>query len=135
MVEDWVQRTLEDQKEYPDDFDEIKDEDQLRTEAYEDHDLIQMGYEDVTDSLTEWMGDDEDWHCEVENFGWQNSNGYKDFRATNGATLLREILPNTDCTFNIWKDDDPRQLRIQNFHHDSPTGNEWYTLAPSTEQD
>ena len=135
MVEDWVQRTLEDQKEHPDHYDEIKDDDQLRTEAYEDHEMISMGWEDLTEILTEWMGDDEYWHCEVENYGWDNRCGWRDFRATDGATLLREMLPDTECTFKIWKDDEKRQLRVQNFHHDSPVGNEWYTLTPKDEED
>ncbi len=132
MIEDWVQQTLEDQKDHPDAYDEIKTEEQLRSEAYEDHELIQMGWEDLTEILTEWMDDQEtdEWRAEVENFDWQNLDGYKEFRATTGERLLQEILPNTECTYHIWKIEDEKALRLRNWHHDSPTGNEYYTIRP-----
>jgi hypothetical protein len=70
------------------------------------------------------------WHCQVENFGWQSLNGYKDFQATRGQALLSAILPQTDCHFRIFVEGKGfgRYLKIQNFHHDSPTGKEWYTV-------
>lgn len=48
--------------------------------------------------------------------------------ADNGKSFLSHILPNTECMFRVFIDDD-KTIRIQNFHHDSPTGNEWYTIT------
>lgn len=82
------------------------------------------------------------WHVEVDNFGWQNRCGKMELFADKGRDLLRGILPETDCHFKIFKDDHPgsatdwadgvarpvKGLKIQNYHHDSPVGNEWYHL-------
>ena len=71
------------------------------------------------------------WKVEVSNFGWRNQDGQKILRAENGLELLRGILPDTECTFRIYHDG-RTGLKIQNFHHDSPTGNEWYYIYPMT---
>lgn len=68
------------------------------------------------------------WYCEVNNYGWRNQNGWTRFEADNGKSFLSHILPNTECMFRVFIDDD-KTIRIQNFHHDSPTGNEWYTIT------
>lgn len=68
------------------------------------------------------------WHMKAKNFGWQNLSGTKDFEADNGKTFLSEILPKTECTFRIYIDS-TEVIKIQNFHHDSPVGNEWYTVV------
>ena len=82
------------------------------------------------------------WHVKVSNFGWQSLHGEKGFFADKGSEFLQEILPKTDCHFKIFRDDHPgssddwadgvgrptKGLKIQNFHHDSPVGNEWYYL-------
>ncbi|MBU2571578.1 MAG: hypothetical protein KJ725_16440 [Gammaproteobacteria bacterium] len=52
-----------------------------------------------------------------------------DFEADDGKTFLANILPKTDCTFKVFLEQNI--IRIQNFHHDSPTGNEWYTVRPA----
>jgi len=133
LVDGYVEAELEDQKAHPELRDEIKTEEQIRTETWEDQEFFTMAWEGMLEILTEWMGDDTEWHCEVENFGWRSLNGEKDFQADDGSTLLCETLPDTNCTFNIWKGEDPKRLRIQNFHHDSATGREWYTLTVRTE--
>ena len=66
------------------------------------------------------------WEAQVSNFGWRSLNGHKRFKATTGADLLREVLPETDCIFRVFRDG--REMAIQNFHHDSPSGNEWYHI-------
>ena len=70
------------------------------------------------------------WSIEVNNFGWQNLNGHRISYAKTGEELLRDILPETHCTFKIFKY--KSELRLQNFHHDSPTGNEWYYIRHLT---
>ena len=69
--------------------------------------------------------------AEVKNFGWQSKDGcMKAFRAKDAEDFLHKILPDTDCTFKIFKKTytDGDTLEIQNFHHDSPTGRERYTI-------
>lgn len=64
------------------------------------------------------------WYCRVENFGWLKQSGKKYFFAENGKDFLNKILPRTECNFKIYKS--KNELQIQNYHHDSPHGNEWY---------
>ena len=77
---------------------------------------------------------------EVNNFGWRASDGQTDwFLYESPQKMLEKILPKTDCTFKIWLREDPfygKYLKIQNFHHDSPVGNEWYKVytLPDTEE-
>lgn len=68
------------------------------------------------------------WFAKVENFGWLNQSGTKEFETTDARDFLQSILPETDCTFKIFEYEDG--LAIQNYHHDSPTGNEWYYITP-----
>ena len=70
------------------------------------------------------------WRAEVQNFGWRSQNGEKTFKAYNGKEFLEKILPKTDCRFKIFRD--KSEIRIQNFHHDSPYGKEWYYIRPLT---
>jgi len=51
-------------------------------------------------------------------------------QASNGQELLEKILPKTECTFKVFKVGN--RIMIQNWHHDAPTGNEWYTIRPAT---
>lgn len=99
------------------------------------HESFEDDWENLLDCLT-WFMEQLDivgsraWRAEVSNFGWRNQSGYKDFNADNGRELLRKVLPDTDCTFNIWFDTVDWCIRIQNSHHDSPTGNERYEVRP-----
>jgi hypothetical protein len=83
----------------------------------------------MLDTLSELMGATTRWYCRAENLGWRNTGGEKTFTADNGEELLRAILPKTDCTFKVWRKGDGG-LSINNFHHDSPTG-EWFHLTPT----
>lgn len=115
---------------------EADDEDEGFRMACEDQDLLDFEWESLTDYLTEILQDmnpDGYWHSEVEKFGWRKLNGYAEFEADDGKTFLANILPKTDCTFKVFLEQDI--IRIQNFHHDSPTGNEWYTVRPAKEVD
>ena len=111
---------------------EVSNENEGFTEACADSDLFALEWEVLTDSLTQILksiNPDGHWHAEVCNFGWRGQNGFKDFKAENGREFLNEILPNTECSFRVILED--RWIRIQNFHHDAPTGNEWYGAAHS----
>ena len=74
------------------------------------------------------------WKARVKNFGWRSLNGHKVFYAHRGADILRNILPNTDCNFTIYKYR-KHGLAINNFHHDSPMGAEWYYLTRISERE
>lgn len=80
------------------------------------------------DAILKKKNSDGYWFAEVSNFGWRNLNGSKHFAADNGETFLQKILPKTDCHFKIFNFGNG--LAIQNFHHDSPVGNEWYYVVP-----
>ena len=89
-------------------------------------------FEYMTEYLTEILNEinpDKIWYAEVKNFGWRGSDGHKTFTAIDGKSFLQEILPKTECHFKIFRDGD--NLKIQNFHHDSPCGGEWYTIYPA----
>lgn len=116
---------------------QAEDEDQGFAMACQDPVLMAWEWECLTDDLTDKLkaiNPDGHWHAEVENFGWRRLSGYSDFRAEDGKTFLQEILPNTDCTFRIFLDAG-NTFKIQNFHHDSPTGNEWYTIRPADDEE
>lgn len=119
------------QAEYLKEQDTTLTDDQAFHDACEDSDLIQFEYDDLCDCLTDLMNklqDGHQWAARVADFGWQGLSGSRIFSAETGRKLLDAILPQTECTFNIFVDDD--HLSIQNFHHDSPVGREWYYIYP-----
>jgi hypothetical protein len=137
LVEDYVKVTLEDQEVTPEAYDEIRTEDQIRESCYNDEKFAESAWGSLDEDLTSWMGGTTAWRASVENFGWQRQSGtLRPFEAETGEGLLNKILPATDCTYRIWKsgDKEPKVLKIQNFHHDNCTGNEWYTVT-ATEGD
>jgi hypothetical protein len=108
-------------------------EDKLFYEVGQDQDFFTIEYDDLCDYLTETLkrlSPDGYFKVEMKNFGWQARSGYKYLQATTGKELLEKILPKTDCTFKIFKVKHGKMLAIQNFHHDSPVGAEWYVVKP-----
>jgi hypothetical protein len=75
-------------------------------------------------------GEPTDWEARVENFGWANRSGTKEFNADTGASLISSVLPDTACNFKIYEYGDDG-IAIDNAHHDSPTGGEWYYIVPA----
>ena len=71
------------------------------------------------------------WHVKVENFGWRKMSGNAYFHATDSQNLISSILPDTACNFKIHNYG--KGLALQNFHHDSPCGDEWYYIKPIAE--
>lgn len=110
---------------------EGKTDDELFQMACEDSDVYEWQWEALCDCLTELMARNPHggWKAEVNNFGWRSLNGSKLFHADTGKDLLGEVLPKCDCTFKVFRYG--RGLAINNAHHDSPTGNEWYYITPS----
>lgn len=107
-------------------------EKKVREFAYNDTDVYSIWWDDMIEGLTDQMktkNPDGYWRADVQNFGWRSQSGHKYFKANNGQELLDEILPKTNCTFYIY-DFGKDGLAINNYHHDSPTGKEWYYLVP-----
>jgi len=108
----------------------------IEKSVFNDPDLFQFHWEGLCECLTEKMQEynpDGYWSCAAKNFGWRNLNGFKVLEAQDGQTLLKEILPKTDCTFYIHRYG-YKGFAIQNYHHDSPVGNEWYYIRKIPEQ-
>lgn len=105
----------------------------VQKQVWSDSDLITFTWEDFLTNLDEELkkiSPDGYWQVEVHGFGWRQLNGQKMFEADNARKFLQEILPKTDCTFYIYKT--ATGLSINNFHHDSPVGKEWYYIKPLT---
>lgn len=65
----------------------------------------------------------EEYKARVENFGWRKQNGSLKKPYKKGR-ILQNILPQCECTFNIWFTE--KGFELQNFHHDSCNGDEMY---------
>lgn len=124
--------------------DQEKQERDLFSEVLEDADFFKMEWDGMCDALKEIMGELQKrayykthwlWTAEVENFGWRHMGGTASFRSEDGHDFLQRVLPKTQCTFSIFVDKRARQIRINNAHHDAPTGNEWYTIRPARKKE
>ena len=82
----------------------------------------------MLESVIRDMGEPTNWLAKVENFGWDNRSGSLRFKAETGADFLTSVLPNTDCSFKIYKYGE-KGIAIDNAHHDKPTGGEWYYIT------
>ena len=137
-----VQRELKYIRENPEEYQSYRGiSDEKIIEDLYSGEFLQDMWEYLTDDLTEIMQRKNHrnyyknkWYAEVNSFGWRNSDGSKTFTAETGQELLQEILPKTDCIFKIFRDS-KSSLKIQNYHHDSPTGNEWYYIRPMTKKE
>jgi len=101
----------------------------------EEHIDLEILWEDLTSELShliEKKNPTKYWKAEVKNFGWRSVNGFKVFRADNGQAFLGHILPRTNNIFQIYNYG--KGFAINNFHHDSPTGKEWYYILPCSEK-
>jgi len=134
-------RETEHRMAYPEDFSiEEMTEDEVFNDVLKDVDLFTHEFDWFCDSLTEMMKRVAHrfhfgyWYCEVSNFGWRSQEGHKYFKADTGRELLQAILPRAHCTYKIFRPKDRRTplIKIQNFHHDSPVGKEWYNIWPMT---
>lgn len=107
-------------------------EDEAFAQACGDSEVYDMEWESLCDCLTELMNrinpDGSEWRVDVRDFGWQKQNGHKVFSADDGQNFLWAILPRTECTFKIYDRQD--HIAIDNAHHDSPMGGEWYYIRP-----
>lgn len=130
MMEEEVKYRLNNWEDLPV-CDKKPDEDEIRKEIYNNTDYLEAEWDYYTEYLSEILhkkNPDGYWQAIVNGFGWRNLDGHKVLHAENGVDFLRAILPNTQCTFKIYNYG--KGIAIQNWHHDSPTGNEWYYITP-----
>ena len=126
-----IQHQMENWK-YFDQYEEKPSYEQVQDKMHQsDYSFLEFYWEDIKEYLTELMQGKKStgyWKASVNNFGWRNQNGQKFFKADTGEELLREVLPNCDCTFHVfnWRNG----FCIRNWHHDSPMGNEYYYIVP-----
>jgi hypothetical protein len=114
------------------DEDSALTEDQAWSDASADG-MLDYEWDFITAELTEKMLEfnpaKKRWVARVKNFGWDSRSGSMDpFDVDDGEKLLQKVLPNTECKFYIFADDDSCSFRINNYHHDSPYGSEWYYI-------
>jgi len=136
LIDEQVECIIDNIDEYPEHVDKSKDD--IRESIYNDHFYMEYEYETLCQMLTDIMIKKnyrnyyrDMWYVTVEHFGWRGISGDAVICADNGADLLSKILPDTDCTFKIF-DYGRTGFKIQNFHHDSPSGREWYYVRPMT---
>lgn len=68
------------------------------------------------------------WYVRVENFGWAKRSGYAYVEAITGKQFMGKILPDCECVWNMFNYG--KGLLIQNYHHDSCSGDEKYYCVP-----
>lgn len=89
-------------------------------------------WEDIKQELDNLFADQVGafWFVSGEGMGWRKLSGFKIAKITDSDSFLR-ILPDTDCTFYVTKEDDG-SLSVVNYHHDSPTGESYslYCITP-----
>jgi len=132
IVDQEVKYRMDNKEEF--DYDPNISEQAIREDIWDDSMFWHETADDYFNALTEYMRDkqklyaNKEWLVEVRNFGWRSSNGFKIVEAETGDMLLGGILPNCQCTTRIFNNG-RGGFKIQNFHHDSPTGNEWYIVT------
>jgi len=129
-----IQNEMDSMKEnWEDYFDEEPTDEQLETRASTDF-TFEQAWDDFKYDFGEILktkNPDGYWKIEVDGFGWRGLDGSKKLYAKDAEAFLRGILPETDCTYYIYNYG--KGLAINNFHHDSPTGTEWYYATPIQE--
>lgn len=99
----------------------------------ETDELIDDEYEMFCESIESFENRNKSgyWKVEVENFGWNKRSGYMYVNAESMVELINRSLPDTENTFNVFHY--KNGYAIQNYHHDSCTGKEFYYMVPCSE--
>jgi hypothetical protein len=106
-------------------------EEEIEHMIWQDEIYFETEWENITKRITEKMLKNNPggyWKAEVVNFGWRKLNGYRYFFAKDGKELITKVLPNCPKTFYVYNFG--KGFAIQNYHHDSPFGDEWYYIVP-----
>lgn len=114
-------------------IDEGMDDNELFHEICQDDDVFAWAWDDLCLALTDCMEQRNPhgwWHAEVAGFGWRRLDGHAVFQAHDGQALLCRVLPDADCTFRVYDHAGGRGFAVNNHHHDSGPGGEWYYVEP-----
>jgi hypothetical protein len=106
--------------------------DEAMQAAWSNQDLFDRQWDDLLDSLTEWMANRTQWHAEADSMGWMNRSGYKDFEAKDGQALLQAVLPRTSEFKLKGETEDDGELVLRVWHHDSPMDPDTITITEET---
>lgn len=114
----------------------------LEWDVFNEHDegWAESAWEFLLDNLQELLeainpGKTKKWIGVVENFGWMKQSGRSEFTADDAEEFLNKILPRTENTYKIFVETRPEgtyYIKIQNWHHDSPAGDEFYSIFPDS---
>jgi len=129
ILEDEIKDRLENWEDHY--YEEKPDEETVTNEVYNSYGIMEDQWEFLLEDLNgiiKKRNPDGYWFAEVSNFGWRGLDGHSYCHADNAKDFLSKILPKTDCTFRIFNYG--KGFAIQNFHHDSPMGKEWYYIKP-----
>lgn len=96
-------------------------------DIYNDPFFWQAEWENVCEELTELMDGREYWKVSGTDMGWRKLSGQKYLSVDNGKALLAGVLPETECTWKLYKKGDG--FIVKNWHHDAPMG-ESYWIRP-----
>ena len=103
--------------------------DQACTASFVLQDAWEQFCDDFTEMLVVLNPSTEQWAVTMSGAGWRNQEGRRKVDAATGKQLLQEILPDTECSFKIWRRVD--HIEINNAHHDKPMGGEMYYIYPA----
>jgi hypothetical protein len=96
-----------------------------------DSGVCEYEYDDITLEVSDIIrskSKDGYWYVRVENFGWDKRSGYQYLETQIGKQFMSKILPDCECTWKMFNYG--KGLLIQNWHHDSCTGEEKYYCVP-----
>ena len=114
--------------------DEDKNPKEVTDKEIEDHfyDDYYIGEYHFEDFDTEMIAEFEkhvgkEIYVKGKNMTWRNLEGEKTFTLNKPIDIFREIAPETDLTFYIWRTNN-NEYEIKISHHDSPMGEKYYLL-------
>ena len=104
---------------------ELSEEDAFSL-AGEDSSLFEWEWHDLECAITSWLKERDFPSLLVEGYrmGWRSQDGILEILICDTSDKFLSFLPKTDCTFTIYEVDDST-LRVENSHHDAPTGEEY----------
>lgn len=139
-IEAEIEYRIENKSDFYDSKPEPTD-DEIRNEIENECDFITRAYDDfieyfqtLLDKVASRYKEQYYWVGEVDGFGWRGQSSEIDaFYEPDARLLLSKILPNCECMYKIFMN--RTGFTLHNFHHDSPVGNEWYTINHITLKD
>ena len=105
---------------------EITDK-QIEEHFYNDYYMAEFHFEDFENEIIEEFEKHigKEVYVMGKNMTWRNLEGEKTFTLNKPIDIFREIAPETDLTFYIWRTNN-NEYEIKISHHDSPMGEYYY---------